>query len=139
MTAQYRALTQSYHPSTKAHPASGAAKPRVLAALRDAARYSPPDATKDPTTAELSNRLAKPGNLLTRRVHLMFRRSAFVALVLFSLATPIVLSAQSFPYTEGSVWTMNMLRVRSGHFDDYYNDLRAMLCTPFREAVWANT
>jgi hypothetical protein len=38
-----------YHPSTKAHPAkAGAAKPRVLAALRDAARYSPPDATKDP-------------------------------------------------------------------------------------------
>jgi hypothetical protein len=57
----------------------------------------------------------------------MFRRSAVVGLVLSSLATPIVLSAQSFPYTEGSVWTMNMVRVKSGHFDDYYNDLRASL------------
>ena len=48
-TSPYQALT---NPSIEAHPAkAGAAKPRVLAALRDAAR-TPSDATKDPTTAE---------------------------------------------------------------------------------------
>ena len=48
-------------PSTKAHPAkAGAAKPRVLASSATP-HGIPPDATKDPTTAELpKGRLTTP-------------------------------------------------------------------------------
>ena len=64
----------------------------------------------------------------------MLSRVAVVALVFSSTAMPAVLSAQAFPYTEGSVWAMSMNRVKSGHGDDYYNDLRASLKRQLDEA-----
>jgi hypothetical protein len=64
----------------------------------------------------------------------MFCPSAVVALVLSSLAMPVVLSAQAFPYTEGSVWAMSLSRVKSGYADDYYNDLRASVKRQLDEA-----
>jgi hypothetical protein len=64
----------------------------------------------------------------------MLRRSAVLAFVLCSLAPPVVLCAQSIPYTEGSVWAMSMSRVTSGRGDDYYNDLRASVKRQLDEA-----
>lgn len=64
----------------------------------------------------------------------MLGRSAVIALALSSLVTPVVLSAQSFPYTEGSVWGISMNRIKPGRGDDYYNDLRASLKRQLDEA-----
>jgi hypothetical protein len=64
----------------------------------------------------------------------MLGRRTVVALILSSLVTPVVLSAQSFPYTEGSVWAMSMNRVKPGRGDDYYNDLRASVKRQLDEA-----
>jgi hypothetical protein len=64
----------------------------------------------------------------------MLGRTAVVALILSSLVTPAVLSAQSFPYTEGSVWGISLNRVKPGRADDYYNDLRASLKRQLDEA-----
>jgi hypothetical protein len=64
----------------------------------------------------------------------MVCRSAVVALILSSLAAPELLPAQSFPYTEGSVWAISMNRIKPGRGDDYYNDLRASLKRQLDEA-----
>jgi hypothetical protein len=64
----------------------------------------------------------------------MSRRTAVLTLLLFSLTPPTILPAQSFPYTEGTVWGMNLIRVKPGRADDYYNDLRASLKRQLDEA-----
>ena len=61
-------------------------------------------------------------------------RRAVLAFLLCCLTLPAMLSAQSIPYTEGSVWGMNLLRIKSGRGDDYYNDVRASLKRQLDEA-----
>jgi hypothetical protein len=65
----------------------------------------------------------------------MVARVAVLTFVLCIQTLPAVLSAQSsIPYTQGSVWGMNMLRIKSGRGDDYYNDVRASLKRQLDEA-----
>jgi hypothetical protein len=64
----------------------------------------------------------------------MSRLVATLALTLFITMLPADLLAQSAPYTEGSVWGINMLRVKSGRGDDYYNDVRISLKRQLDEA-----
>jgi hypothetical protein len=65
----------------------------------------------------------------------MVTRLLVLAFVICAQPLPAVLSAQSpIPYTQGSVWAMNMLRIQSGRGDDYYNDVRASLKRQLDEA-----
>jgi hypothetical protein len=51
------------------------------------------------------------------------RRLAFAALPTIALLNPIPTLAQDKPYTEGTVWTITMIRVKPGMFDVYMKDL----------------
>ena len=50
-------------------------------------------------------------------------RLVAVAMLCGSLATPMTAFAQDKPYTEGTVWTVTLIRVKPGMFDVYMRDL----------------
>jgi hypothetical protein len=51
-----------------------------------------------------------------------FRQVATVALIVLSLSSSIVY-ADDKPYTEGSVWSLSMIRVKPGMADVYFRDI----------------
>jgi hypothetical protein len=59
------------------------------------------------------------------RLKAVFRLFAVALLGLFSLSSTIAI-ADDKPYTEGSVWTLSMIRVKAGMFDVYMRDVLPM-------------
>jgi hypothetical protein len=57
----------------------------------------------------------------------MSRTSSFALFLLLAVvaATPLYGQATRAPYTEGSVWSLNFLRIKPGLQDDYFNIQRA--------------
>jgi hypothetical protein len=53
----------------------------------------------------------------------MLRSLAFATLPTIALLNPIPTLAQDKPYTEGTVWTVTMIKVKPGMFDVYMKDL----------------
>src|SRR2546423_10946660 len=58
------------------------------------------------------------------------RRIALATLSSIALLAPLPAIAQEKPYTEGTVWTVTMIRVKPGMFDVYMNDV-----VPLRKKV----
>jgi hypothetical protein len=46
-----------------------------------------------------------------------------VAMLCGSMVAPMIAFAQDKPYTEGTVWTVTMVRVKPGLFDVYMRDV----------------
>jgi hypothetical protein len=59
-------------------------------------------------------------------VNATLRRTAFVTLSAIAMGAPTASHAQDKPYTEGSVWTVSMIRVKPGMFDVYMKELLPM-------------
>ena len=59
---------------------------------------------------------------MTRTTNAVLRLAA-VAMLCGGMATPMTSFAQDKPYTEGTVWTVTMIRVKPGMFDIYMRDL----------------
>ena len=51
------------------------------------------------------------------------RRAALTTLSTVAALVPLAASAQDKPYTEGTVWSVSMIRVKPGMFDVYMNDV----------------
>jgi hypothetical protein len=62
------------------------------------------------------------GKIMTKTTNAALRLVA-VAMLWGGIATPMVAFAQDKPYTEGTVWTVTMIRVKPGMFDVYMRDL----------------
>src|SRR5690349_19891931 len=58
---------------------------------------------------------------------LMARNSSLGALLMITatVAAPLRAQATRAPYTEGSVWNLQFIRVKPGLQDDYLNSIRA--------------
>lgn len=54
------------------------------------------------------------------------RRIAIVTLSATAIGVPAASHAQDKPYTEGSVWTVSMIRVKPGMFEVYMKDVLPM-------------
>jgi len=54
------------------------------------------------------------------------RRTTIAALSTLAALVPASAYAQEKPYTEGTVWSVSMIRVKPGMFDVYMNDLLPM-------------
>ncbi len=59
---------------------------------------------------------------MTRTTNAVLRLIA-VAMLCGGMAAPMTALAQDKPYTEGTVWTVTLIRVKPGMFDVYMRDL----------------
>ena len=59
---------------------------------------------------------------MTRTTNAVLRLVA-VAMLCGGMAAPMMAFAQDKPYTEGTVWTVSMIRVKPGMFDVYMRDV----------------
>ena len=59
---------------------------------------------------------------MTRTTNAVLRLVA-VAMLCGGMAAPMMTFAQDKPYTEGTVWTVSMIRVKPGMFDVYMRDV----------------
>jgi hypothetical protein len=59
---------------------------------------------------------------MTRTTNAVLRIVA-VAMLCGGMAAPMIAFAQDKPYTEGTVWTLTMIRVKPGMFDVYMRDV----------------
>jgi hypothetical protein len=59
---------------------------------------------------------------MTRTTNAVLRLVA-VAMLWGGMAAPMMAFAQDKPYTEGTVWTVTMIRVKPGMFDVYMRDV----------------
>ena len=58
---------------------------------------------------------------MTRRINVGWLGA--MAMLCAAMAVPVAALAQDKPYTEGSVWTVTVIRVKPGMFDVYMRDL----------------
>ena len=56
-------------------------------------------------------------------------RIVSVAMLCGGIAAPMIAFARDKPYTEGTVWTVGMVRVKPGMFDVYMHDVLQELIT----------
>jgi hypothetical protein len=56
----------------------------------------------------------------------ILKRLALLAVPAIALCVPVAVRAQDKPWSEGTVWTVTMIRVKPGMFDSYMRELLPM-------------
>ena len=59
-------------------------------------------------------------------MNVTLRRAALVMLSIIAVLVPLAAGAQDKAYTEGTVWSVSMIRVKPGMFDVYMNEVLPM-------------